>query len=120
MWSLTLETPSATRYLQVIRLTTAGAAAEAGLTAEEIEDVKIAVDELCSLVMAVSTDADRLSLRFAADEHGMTIEATGPPEGELEIDDLTRAILDATVDKLELDGSTRGRGFRLTKHRTGG
>jgi len=119
VWSLSLTTPSATRYLHVIRLTIAGAAAEAGLTTEEIEDVKIAVDELCSLVMAVSTEADQLELRFAADERGLTVEATGPPEGELEIDDLGRAILDATVDKLELDDAALGVGFRLTKHRTG-
>jgi serine/threonine-protein kinase RsbW len=101
-------------------LTTAGAAAEAGLTTEEIDDVKIAVDELCSLVMAVAAESDRLRLTFLANENGITIEAAGPSDGELEIDDLARAILDATVDKLELDDSTLGVGFRLTKHRSGG
>ncbi|MGI9596216.1 MAG: hypothetical protein ACR2QK_08650 [Acidimicrobiales bacterium] len=119
-WSLSLQTPSATQFLHVIRLTTAGAGAEAGLTTEEIDDVKIAVDELCSLVMAVSTETDRLTLTFLATDNGVTIEATGPSGAELEIDDLARAILDATVDKLELSDSTLGAGFRLTKHRSSG
>ncbi|MGB5756897.1 MAG: ATP-binding protein [Acidimicrobiales bacterium] len=120
VWTLTLETPSAARYLHIIRLTSAGAAAEAGLSADEIDDVKIAVDELCSLVMAVAADTDRLKMRFLADENGITIETVGPPGGKLEVDELAEAILDATVDELVLDDTTLGVGFRLTKHRTGG
>ncbi len=119
-WALTLETPSAARYLHIIRLTSAGAAAEAGLTAEQIDDVKIAVDELCSLVMAASADTDRLAMRFLADDNGIIIEATGPSGGRLEVDDLAEAILDATVDELVLDDAGLGAGFRLIKHRTGG
>lgn len=120
-WTLSLETPSANRYLHIIRLTTAGAADEAGLTAEEIDDVKIAVDELCTLVMDLSDESDVLKLKFLATEGGLTIEADGPHNGgELVVDDLARAILDATVDELELHDQTLGVGFRLTKHRTGG
>lgn len=116
-----LEVPSANRYLHIIRLTTAGAAAEAGLNTEEIEDIKIAVDELCSLTMDITGDDDVLDLRFSADGTGLTIETTVPHcDAGLEVDELARAILDATVDQLDLEDPSLGCGFRLTKQRTGG
>ena len=118
-WSVGLETPAAARYLHIVRLTAAGAAAEAGLSADEVEDVKIAVDELCSIVMDAAADSERLELRFLAKAGRLVVEATGPADGALEVDELARAILDATLDHLELGDEAPGGGFRFTKNRSG-
>src|SRR5262245_32098043 len=50
-----LTVPPSSDYLRTVRLVAADAGARVGLDCEEIEDFRIAVDELCHLVMS-STD----------------------------------------------------------------
>ncbi|MEM9565728.1 MAG: ATP-binding protein [Actinomycetota bacterium] len=114
-WRVRLEVPADTRHLHIVRLTAAGAAAEAGLNADEVEDVKIAVDELCSIIIAGSDGGDQIGLTFEARDRSLVVEANAPAAGALEVDELARAILDATVDELVLGAEAAG-GFRLTKH----
>ena len=118
-WDLGLDVPADTRHLQVIRLTAAGAAAEAGLTTDEVEDVKIAVDELCSLLIAAAGGHDRIGLRFESSRSGLTVEADGPSTGVIEVDDLAHTILAATVDELVVGPEAASGGFRLVKRRRG-
>ncbi len=47
-----LRVPADPAYLAVVRSTTAGLAARLDLTLDEIEDMRIAVDEACTLVMS--------------------------------------------------------------------
>ncbi len=115
-WRVRLEVPADTRHLHIVRLTAAGAAAEAGLSAEEVEDVKIAVDELCSILIAASGDDDHIGLTFEAVAGSLVVEATAPSGGVMEIDELARTILDATVDELTVGAEAASGGFRLTKH----
>lgn len=118
-WRVKLALPAENRYLHIVRLTAAGSAAEAGLDAAEIEDVKIAVDELCSVAIdAAAADAE-LILEFQAVESGLMVEATIPADREPAIDELGQAILDATIDAIEFDHSVLGGGFRVTKSRRG-
>jgi serine/threonine-protein kinase RsbW len=119
-WRVELETPASTRYLHIVRLTAAGAAAEAGLDTEEIDDVKIAVDELCSAAIAALADSATIRLAFVGTGHGLTVEAHLPTKTEIDIDDFRSAILDATVDTVVVDDKTLGGGFRLTKNHRGG
>lgn len=119
-WRVRLETPASNEYLHIVRLTAAGAAAEAGLDTEEIDDVKIAVDELCSVAIAVIADSDALLLEFVAVDDGIMVEATLPTGTEIELDEMATAIVDATVDTLEFDHDVLGGGFRVTKNHRGG
>ena len=52
------------RFLRLARIATADAASRAGLDYEEIDDVRIAVSELCSLVSGAV--GDTVTLSFAA------------------------------------------------------
>ena len=117
-WRMQLELPAENRYLHVVRLTAAGAAAEAGLDAAEIEDVKIAVDELCSVAIEAGSPG-RLALEFRAVDGGLVVEASVPADHAPEIDELGRAILEATVDEIEFDHAALGGGFRVTKSHRG-
>src|SRR6476619_4234958 len=47
---VTITFPAEPQYLRLARIATADAASRAGLDYEEIDDVRIAVSELCSLV----------------------------------------------------------------------
>src|SRR5947208_5138612 len=57
-----LTVPPFSEYLRTVRLVAADAASRAGLDYDEIEDFRIAVDELCHLLMS-STDHE-VSLSF--------------------------------------------------------
>ena len=52
--SVHLVVPPSSEYLRTTRLVAADAALRAGLDCEEIEDFRIAVDELCHLVMSAT------------------------------------------------------------------
>ncbi len=113
--------PAAPEYLGVVRLVATGLASRLGFTLDEIEDLKIAVDELCAyltgpqgrdgtLEIAFQIHADRIEIRgtglFAAG-HGARTDLT----------ELSRMILDTVTDSASLeqvDGMTR---FALTKSR---
>ena len=114
-WRVRLTVPAENRHLHIVRLTTAGAAAEAGLDAAEIEDAKIAVDELCSVSIAGAHADAALSIEFVATDGGLTVETSCPADNEPSLDELAQAILDATVDTLEFDHGSLGGGFRFTK-----
>lgn len=118
-WRVSLEVPAETRHLHIVRLTAAGAAAEVGLSTDEVEDVKIAIDELCSSFIDAADDTETIGLRFEASGSSLVIEADGPIGGTLEVDDLTRTILDATLDDLVVGPDGPNGGFRLTKHHSG-
>ena len=53
---MTVTFPAVPQYLRLARIATADAASRAGLDYEEIDDVRIAVSELCSVV---SVDPER-------------------------------------------------------------
>src|SRR5438477_13100973 len=58
-----LTVPPFSEYLRTVRLVAADAAGRAGLDYDEIEDFRIAVDELCHLLMSSTDHEIELSLR---------------------------------------------------------
>ena len=101
------------------RLVASAVAARAGFDIEELEDLRLATNELCMLAMQGS-DAQSGALRLELTMHGEAIGAVctleraaaahaPTPEGE-EIARLSEQILDALVDehgRESLDGSVR-------------
>lgn len=81
---VTLSLPATGAYLTVLRTATAGLAASLDFTLDEIEDLKIAVDEACAmLVMAAAPDA-ALTCRFELLGDLMRVSVTVPTtRGEL-------------------------------------
>ncbi|WP_326555345.1 anti-sigma regulatory factor [Micromonospora sp. NBC_01813] len=71
-----LTVPADGGYLSVLRTATAGLAARLHFALDEIEDLRIAVDEACAMLLAVAaTDAD-LQCRFAVTDDALTVEVT--------------------------------------------
>ena len=56
--------PADGAYLALLRAATAGLAARLDFTLDEIEDLRIAVDEACALLLATAADHSRLDCRF--------------------------------------------------------
>jgi serine/threonine-protein kinase RsbW len=118
-----LAVPASGAYLGVLRTATAGLAARLQFTLDEIEDLRIAVDEACAILLAVATlDAD-LSCRFTVTGSSLTVEASVPtvqrnvrlPAGE----SFAWQVLSALADDVAADVSGGRATIRLTKRRPG-
>jgi serine/threonine-protein kinase RsbW len=59
-----LTLPASSAYLSVLRTATAGLAARLDFTLDEIEDLRIAVDEACAMLLADAAPGADLSCRF--------------------------------------------------------
>ena len=114
-----LTMPAVPQLLRVARLTAAGLAGRLGFNFDEIEDVKIAVDELCfALVGTKGRDGDlTVTYRLLAD--ALEIEGEGSFSGAAHPvpSELSAQILAAVVDEHELTRDGDQLRFRLRKQR---
>ena len=118
-----LTMPAVPQLLRVARLTAAGLAGRLGFNFDEIEDVKIAVDELCfALVGTKGRDGD-LTVTYRLLPDALEIEGRGA-FGAANVDptpsELSAQILAAVVDEHELSREGDELRFRLRKRRVGG
>lgn len=102
-----LTLPAQQNMMLVLRLTTAGVIARAGLTVDKMDDVKMAVEEACSCMIGAPDGPERLSLRFCEDQDGLLIRVcadrscTGAAVGEDERS-VVKCILETLVDGVQL------------------
>jgi len=113
--AVTLNLPAIARFLPSARVVAASIGAEAGLTVDEIDDVRLGVNELVSLLVEGADPGARITLTLSATDGRVQIDGqldgTG---GRAELDELARKILDVVVDDYQLTASS----FRLTKAST--
>jgi serine/threonine-protein kinase RsbW len=69
-----LSVPADSTYLAVLRTAAAGLAARLQFALDEIEDLRIAVDEACAMLLAVAARHTELDCRFAVTEDALTVE----------------------------------------------
>jgi serine/threonine-protein kinase RsbW len=69
-----LTVPAEVGYLGVLRTATAGLAARLQFALDEIEDLRIAVDEACAMLLAISIPGAELECRFAVTDDALTVE----------------------------------------------
>jgi hypothetical protein len=117
-----LTMPATPQLLRVARLTAAGLAGRLGFSFDEIEDVKIAVDELCFALVGSGGRDGSLTITYRLDPSQLVIEGVGRFGGEGSDpapSELSAQILAAVVDEsdLSLDGDDVR--FRLVKRRAG-
>ena len=70
--------PAAGAYLSVLRTATAGLAARLDFTLDEIEDLRIAVDEACAMLLSQAIPGSALECGFALGREEMTISVSVP------------------------------------------
>ncbi len=121
-----LVVPAAPEYLRLVRLTAAGLASRLGFTFDEVEDLRIAVDELCFHLLGEMDDEDddpsaegrTMDLTYSAGPDSITITGrTGATGAAPEPSDLSVQILDALVDEHEVGNDDGLITFRLKKQR---
>ena len=108
-----LSLPASPRYLAAARVVATSLGAESGLSVDDLEDLRLGVNELVSLLVESGDPGDRVELEFEAVDASITVRGTrsGSPPGAIEVDELTARIVEAVTDHHVIDGSS----FSLTK-----
>jgi serine/threonine-protein kinase RsbW len=76
--------PADSAYLSVLRTATAGLAARLDFTLDEIEDLRIAVDEACAMLLAQVVADGELTCRFELGDDSLLVDVSAPTrEGAL-------------------------------------
>jgi serine/threonine-protein kinase RsbW len=73
---VTLTIPADGAYLSILRTATAGVAARLDFTLDGIEDLRMAVDEACALLLPQSKAESNLRCAFDVGESSLTIAVT--------------------------------------------
>jgi serine/threonine-protein kinase RsbW len=75
---VTVRMPAEGAYLSVLRTATAGLAARLDFTLDVIEDLRIAVDEACAMLLSQAIPGSSLECSFALGREMMTISVSVP------------------------------------------
>jgi serine/threonine-protein kinase RsbW len=116
--TIELVVPADTRLVRLARLVASGIGSAAGFDVEEIEDLRIAVDEGCSALIEAGVD-NPLLLSFEVDGDGVVVlgstEASTDATQDPERMSLSDQILRVVTDEHELGASHGQARFRFTK-----
>jgi anti-sigma regulatory factor (Ser/Thr protein kinase) len=100
-----LSSPATTELPRLARLTASGLAARLGFSYDEVEDLRLAIDELCFSLIGTQGRPGVVHLMFALDDETLEVEGT-LESGERGPDPvhsgLSRKILEALVDDHEV------------------
>ena len=117
-----LAVPASGAWLGVLRTATASLASRLQFTLDEIEDLRIAVDEACAILLALASLDAVLSCRFTVTEDALTVDATVPtanpksvrlPSGE----SFAWQVLSALTDEVSAKSENELVSITLTKRR---
>jgi len=118
MVDVELSFPARPEFIRLARLVAADAGARAGFSVDDIDNLRIAVDEL-TFLLANDSCSETVTLQY--DIAPGLIEIRGgrhrgaDERGSLEPSDLAQAILQAVIDHYELEAANEHYGYRLVK-----
>lgn len=111
--------PAAAAYLAVLRTTTASLAARLDFTLDEIEDLRIAVDEACCLLLASAEPGAELTSVFEMSADAIHVKVSTPTTGRGPArDSFAWTVLSALAGQVDSWTEPDGRHtIELVKHR---
>jgi serine/threonine-protein kinase RsbW len=116
-----LAVPAMPEYLRLARVTAAGLASRIGFSFDEVEDLRLAIDELCYGLTGNTGRSGTVEVRYRVEGDGLVIEGDGhfdsrggPAAG---LSELSQVILAALVDEHEMTENDGSPHFRLVKRR---
>lgn len=114
--------PADPEFLRLARVTAMGLASRLSFTIDEIDDLRIAIDELIFGLIGTKGRDGSVRMTYRLDPDGLEVRGmgefvdTGTPPG---LSDLSELILDAVADEHELSVAGGAPSFRMWKRRTG-
>jgi serine/threonine-protein kinase RsbW len=112
-----LRLPAQSKYLRLARLTAAGFAGDLNFDVQSLEDLRIAVDELCAAVIDGAPNDAVLVLTYERDGVGVRVQGRliGRGLGQPDLHPVARELLGMMADAYDVSPSPDGREFWLTK-----
>lgn len=123
MSDVTVSVPARPEFVRILRSVIASVAARADLTFDQIDDLRLAVDEACAQLLFIEGDAGSITVRTRLIDGGgvevvASIDRAGapwPPAGAERT--LTWQVLSALADEARFEQSNGHPALRLTKRR---
>lgn len=119
--TVSLSVPPTPGYLALLRTVVGGCAGREGFTLDQIDDVKMAVDE-AAVQLLRSSEGQGINVDVVLDEHSMEIRVSAEVSGSKPVIDeasFSWTILQALADELRVDSDAMRCTVVLTKHRLG-
>jgi len=117
---VTMTAPAERGSVRLARILAAGVAADAGLSIDDTEDLRVAVSELVALLVDGLDDAhESIVVRFRAGDGQVAVDGERPAVAShldtTVVDDLALEILRVVVDDHSFEAGASGRRFHLVK-----
>lgn len=107
-----LDIPAGPRHVVVARVVAASMAADAGWSVDDIDDVRLALDELLGVLVDAGENGARVRVEMVVEGDALHVHGTlDGASSAASADELSRRIIDAVADDYELGPDS----FRLTK-----
>ena len=116
-----LVVPADGSYLAVLRTATAGLAARLQFTLDEIEDLRIAVDEACAILLSVASAQTEVTSQFEVTDSALSIDVSVPIIGQATLpggNSFSWQVLTALAGEVNAQTDGDRAAIRLTKRRT--
>jgi serine/threonine-protein kinase RsbW len=107
-------------FLRLVRVTAAGLGSRLGFSYDQVEDLRLAIDELCFGLTGSSGRPGTVQVRFLLHSDALEVTADGIFEDSLEIppeSEWSKVILAALVDSHEFGSGPNGPRISLIKRR---
>lgn len=105
-----LALPATPEFVRLARVTATGLASRAGFSIDEVEDLRLAIDELCFTLIGTKGRPGHLAVRYRLD--GSALEVVGSVNGAEgvvpHLSEWSDQILDALVDEHEMGPAQGG------------
>lgn len=114
-----LAVPAKPEFLGLARVTAAGLASRLGFTFDQVEDLRLAIDEMCFGLTGSKGRDGTLEVRFILGADELTVEGRGrfSVPGPVHLSELSEVILDALVDEHSMADGAEGPHFSILKKR---
>ncbi len=121
-----LTVPAKPEFLRLARVTAAGLASRLGFSFDEVEDLRLAIDELCYGITGAGGREGTVAVRYLLGDDQLIVEgqaqvpvtagnAPAPSGRAARLSELSEVILGALVDEHEFVDGEDGPRFRLVK-----
>lgn len=116
-----LEIPAQPEFVFLARVTAAKLAARQGFTFDEIEDLRLAIDEILACLIGISDPAVQVRIRFLDTDPGLRVSGFSERRGEGDptLNEMSQLILNALVDEHSVGETDGNPSFDMLKKHVG-